>query len=468
MIAVPLPVEGTRRERVVALTAAIAAAFETHPRRRARAVVGRVPPDLAGPRRRSAGARRHQGRAAGRRAAASDRPEPPVTHEPLVRLGRADLHIHTLASDGTVVRAGDPRPRRGAGLPGRHRDRRPRADRRRASPRATWPRTAACASRSSWARRSPRAAATCSRLFLERPVPSLKALALVHRGGPRPGRDRDPRPPARAVPDVRPGLRAPAPAGQRRPGRPPGHHRDVQPHGAGQVPPRRGGPVRGRASACRRSATATPTSPRAIGAGWTTFPGRTPEDYRAGPRVGPDGAPRRLPRLVRPAGRVRAAAAQVRARDGGQRSAARCAATGRAGISATRAAPCVRRATIPPREPRVTAREDRAGLAVRLPAAGRRHPARPVPLREPPPARPRGPDPDLVPRPPALVRGRRHPPGQGLLDAGQRLGRDDHALAALRLPGPRPAGAGAVRRPPLPRAVRAVPLARAPATRARA
>ena len=82
-----------------------------------------------------------------------------------------------------------------------------------------------------------------------------------------------------------------------------------------------------------------------------------------------------------------------------------------------------------------------------------------LPLREPPPARPRRPDPDLVARPPAGVRGRRHPDRQGLLAAGQRLGRDDHPLAPVRLPGPGHARARAVRPAPLPRAVRAVPLA---------
>ena len=40
---------GTRRERMVALTAAIAVGLRVDPRRRARAVVGRLPPDLAGP-----------------------------------------------------------------------------------------------------------------------------------------------------------------------------------------------------------------------------------------------------------------------------------------------------------------------------------------------------------------------------------------------------------------------------------
>ena len=103
--------------------------------------------------------------------------------------------------------------------------------------------------------------------------------------------------------------------------------------------------------------------------------------------------------------------------------------------------------------------EDRPRLPVRLPAAGRGHPARPVPLREPPPARPRRPDHHQQPRPAALVRGRHHPDRRRLLDADQRLGRDAHVLAALHQPGPRDARARAVRPAPLPRAVRAVPVA---------
>jgi hypothetical protein len=61
--------------------------------------------------------------------------------------------------------------------------------------------------------------------------------------------------------------------------------------------------------------------------------------------------------------------------------------------------------------------------AVRLPAPGRGDPARRLPVREPPAARPRRPDPDARRTASARVRGRRHPDREGLLDAGQRLGR---------------------------------------------
>ena len=49
--------------------------------------------------------------------------------------------------------------------------------------------------------------------------------------------------------------------------------------------------------------------------------------------------------------------------------------------------------------------------------------------------------------------------GVGFSHADQRLGRDAHVLAALHRPGPRAARARAVRPAPLPRAVRAVPVA---------
>ena len=75
---------------------------------------------------------------------------------------------------------------------------------------------------------------------------------------------------------------------------------------------------------------------------------------------------------------------------------------------------------------------------------------------------PRRADPDGQPRPPAQLRGRRHPDRQGVLGAGQRLRGHADDLAALPLAGPGRAGAGAVRPPPLPRAVRAVPDAGAP------
>ena len=103
--------------------------------------------------------------------------------------------------------------------------------------------------------------------------------------------------------------------------------------------------------------------------------------------------------------------------------------------------------------------EDRPGLPVHLPGGGWRRPARPVPVREPAPRRARRPDHHRQPRPAALVRGRHPAHRRRVLDADERLGRDADVLAALHRPGQGAARARAVRPPPLPRAVRAVPLA---------
>ena len=127
-------------------------------RRRAGAVVARLPPDLAGPRGRAPIAPRAGGdrRARGRRRR---RPEACMTE----RLGRADLHIHTLASDGTAGDRRDPRPRR-AQRPSSTSSRSPTTSGSTPrSPPGRWPATAACGSRSSSARRSRPSAATCSR-----------------------------------------------------------------------------------------------------------------------------------------------------------------------------------------------------------------------------------------------------------------------------------------------------------------
>ena len=63
------------------------------------AVVGRVPPDLAGPRQ---SARRPAGRTRRGRSSSVSGPRGHVaTADPTERRGRADLHIHSLASDGT-------------------------------------------------------------------------------------------------------------------------------------------------------------------------------------------------------------------------------------------------------------------------------------------------------------------------------------------------------------------------------
>src|SRR5262245_55367497 len=220
-------------------------------------------------------------------------------------------------------------------------------------------------------------------------------------------------------------------------------------------------------TALRPSATATPTRPPPSGRAGRRFRVTPPTNFarpssRAGPiTTGRSTGPRRS------SGRSGGSSGSTAATRATLRS-ARSAATAPPATWATPAAAIGRRAWRRPSPPnarlaRGRAGEDRPRLALCLPAAGRRDPARRLPLREPPAARPRRPDPDLVARPPALVGRRHHPDRQGLLDAGQRLGGDDHALAPVRVPGPRHARTRAVRPAPLPRAVRAVPLADHPA-----
>ena len=147
------------------------------------------------------------------------------------RLGRADLHIHTLASDGTagVVEILDHVERHTE--PRRHRDHRPRADRRGArrpghGPR---PRPVVRGRRRRGgddARRAPARRSSSSRT-----VKPFRIAAHDDRRDPRPGRARDPGASARALPAVRPGLRA-APAARRRAALPSRRPRGVQPDDA--------------------------------------------------------------------------------------------------------------------------------------------------------------------------------------------------------------------------------------------
>ena len=170
---------------------------------------------------------------------------------------------------------------------------------------------------------------------------------------------------------------------------------------------------------------------------------------------------RRHPSTRRPASSGRSAtscasAAATRA----TRSPAGSGATAPGATTAIPAAASDRRATSPRPSPGArSADEDRPGLPVHLPGARRRRPARPAPLREPPPARPRRPHHHRQPRPAARVGGR-HPAHRGRLQRpAQRVDRDADVLAALHQPGARAARPRALRRPPPPRAVRPAPVA---------
>ena len=376
------------------------------------------------------------------------------------RLGRADLHIHTLASDGTadVVEILDHVGR--ARRPRRHRHHRPRADRRRASPRGRWPATAACAFEVVVGEEVTTLGGHLLALFIERPDPAVPLAAVDDRRRPRGRRPGHPGPPARALPAVRPGLGA-APAARRpRRGGPPGRHRDVQPDGAragrGTIvscgsPTSTGSPA---------SATATPTRSTAIGAGWTTFPGRTADDLRAA--IAP-GATEHGGSFHGATGQVGVFGRQLRKRavDARDEVAGRVRRTAPAATTATPAAVPDRRATSrdPARRGSATRREDRPRLPVHLPGRGgvaqhvrylyenlrlRGHDVRILTASHGPQRSSEG---DIIRL------------GVGLLGADQRVGRDAHLLAALPAPDRRHARARAVRRPPLPRAVRAVPVA---------
>ena len=186
-----------------------------------------------------------------------------------------------------------------------------------------------------------------------------------------------------------------------------------------------------------------------------------PGSFRRGP-AGGDPGPReqagKAPSTPRPGSSAPSAGSSAStAAISATRPAAGSARTARAAITAIPAAASGRRSSTS--RQRSGGDEDRPGHALRLPDPGRRQRARPLPLRELPPARSRRPDHQQQPRPPAGVRGRRDPPRQGLQHADQWLGRHDHGFAPLCQPDRPDARAGAIRRAPLPRAVRALPVA---------
>ena len=200
----------------------------------------------------------------------------------------------------------------------------------------------------------------------------------------------------------------------------------------------------------------------AIGSGWTTFPGRRAADLRRAieTRTTDHGGS-----FHATAGQLGTFGQQLRKREPRRsRRGPRPAPTGwhrsRPRLPGWPAAPAAGSSPRRSGPTRMTApHEDRPRLSVHLPRVGRRRPARPVPVREPPGPRARRPDHHRQPRTPARV-GRRHPPHRRRVQhAGQRVHGDADLLAALHRPGPRAARTRTVRPAPLPRAVRAVPVA---------
>ena len=249
------------------------------------------------------------------------------------RLGRADLHIHTLASDGTAgvveildhvernteldVIAITDHERIDAALAGRAiaRDRGPalRGRRRRGGHDPRRPP----------ARAVDRAAGEA--------VPND---ARHDRGDPRPGRHRDPGASARALPAVRPGLRAP-PAARRRAALPAGRDRGVQPDDARPAVARPRGPLRRGARRRPRGQLGRPRPRPRSGSATRRSQGTT------APRCGPRSPPARRTttgRSTRPARSSRRSGRSCgsTAATPGRASAAGCDATARGATSATR------------------------------------------------------------------------------------------------------------------------------------
>ena len=304
------------------------------------------------------------------------------------------------------------------------------------SPRRRWPAAGATRSRSSSARRSRRAAATCSASSSDDPIRPWRSLRRHDRRDPRAGRPGHPGPsrscrtpcaPRRTLlrlladPDP-PSIPTPSRCSTRRPSAAAGIRRSW-PFAAEHGLP--------------GSATATPTR-------WTRS-ARAGPPSRAAPRTtcaGPSwpGPPAWHGDFHPPSPSSACSGASSASRPRHPRRCRRppAAATAPAATTAIPAAAGGRRAYRDDHED-----ERGRGAVVKIglvtpyvyPLPGRRQRARPVPLREPPAARPRRPDHHQQPRPPARQRGRRDPPREGLQRAHQRLGRHAHALAALPVAG---------------------------------
>ena len=404
-------------------------------------MVGRLLPDLAGPRRRAAAGDDRR-----RRRTAAARP---------TRLGRADLHIHTSPPTGRPNRR-DPRPRRAA----TDLDVIAITDHERidaALAARTMARTGGCRVEVIVGEEVTTRGGDLLALFIEQPIRPLRSLRSTIAADPRRGRPGHPRPSARAVPAVRPGLRPPPPA--RRPDPPSGptaSRRSTRRRSAGRgtrgssgSPTRRAGPDRQQRCprARRRSAPAGRRSR-----------GGPPADLRRGHRARQDPATRAFhgTRPGRDFGRqLRKCARDARDEVARQGPARRDGARpgypgGRAPAAALRAG--ARAGRGPPMK---------IGLVCPyiypLPGGVAQHVRY---LYEN--LRLRGHDVRIITASHGLQRSSEGDVirlGTGFSRADQRLGRDADGLAALLGQVRRRARARAVRRPPLPRAVRAVPVA---------
>ena len=197
---------------------------------------------------------------------------------------------HPLAGLRWDVRdRGHPRPRRDGDRSRRHRDHRPRADRRRAGGPDDCPRPGSCRSRSSSARRSRPAAATCSRLFIEEPIRPYRSLRSTIAADPRRRVAWPSRPirscPTRCAPRAASSVAScPNPIRAVHPDAP----RDVQPDDARPAVARAGSSSSPPTRAWPPSATAMPTSPRRSASAGRRSRDASAADLRRGDRRSPD------------------------------------------------------------------------------------------------------------------------------------------------------------------------------------
>ena len=386
--------------------------------------------------------------------------------------GRADLHIHTLASDGTagvaeildhVERATD------LDVIAITDHERIDAARRRAG---DGPRPRAARSRSSSARRSRRAAATCSALFIDRADPAVPLAALDDRRIHDQGGLAIPAHPLVPYPLCAQGCDPPPPARRSRPALPPRRARGVQPDDARPAVARTGSSGSPTEHGLARVGNSDAHAPSAIGTRLDHVPGHDaarPAARRS--RPGTTRPRRDLPRDARASSATFRRQLRKYGRDARDEVRGRVPATAPGATSAIPAAGSVRRGSTTRGSTAEAGSAMKIGLVARTStrcrAASTQHVR--VPVREPPAARPRRADHHREPRPAARVRGRRHPARQRLL-ACPTNGSVGTLTFSPRYIGQvqRDARARAVRPAPLPRAVRAVPVARPAARIARA
>ena len=343
------------------------------------------------------------------------------------------------------------------------------------SPPGRWPGTAGSGSRSIVGEEVTTLGGHLLALCIEEPVRPLQVAARDDRRDPRPGRARDPGPSARALPAVRPGLGPAAAARRPRSALPARRDRGVQPDDARPAVARPRSSGSPRSTACPPSATATPTRSTRSGPAGRRSRAATADDLRAAIAAG---ATHQHGTFHATGGQVGTFGEQLRkyGRDARAELGGRVRRDGTGRDLGYPGGPTGRRAST--RRGAVNARGDgrrRSAMKIGLvtpyvyPLPGRRDPARPATCTRTSgcAATTSGSSPaataSSAPREGDVIR-----IGKGFsMPANGSVGTITVSPRFL-VPGPRRARARAVRPPPLPRAVRAVPVARRAAPVARA